>query len=565
MTTVDAPAQTVAEAYLHLLAARGVDYLFANAGTDFPPIIEALAQMPARGLKAPQAIAIAHEHVAVSMAHGAYLVTGRPQAVMLHVSVGTANAICALMNAAREHVPVLLTAGRTPLSEQGRAGSRSAPIHWAQEMFDQAGMLRELVKWDYELRDGGQVETVVDRALAVAMSEPRGPIYLSLPREVLAEPVPGLAFAQPARIVPNAAPGPDLDAVRDAAAMLAAAKNPLIIAGASGIDPSTVGRLSAFAERFAIPVVEYWSSYLALPTEHPMHLGFESVPHLRDADVVLLLDCDVPWIPAEVSLAPGARVIHLARDPLFSRYPVRGFPCDLGITAPSWASLPALHAALAELLPEAEVAERRGRVRAAHDAQRKAALAAADGTRMTMEWVSRCVSEAKRPDAIVFNEYPLRRAQMSFAEPCSYFDQCSAAGLGFGVAAALGAQLALPDREVIAATGDGSYQFANPLACMQTATALKLPVLTVICNNRAWGAVDRATRAMYPHGAAARGNNRVPLSAQEGQPAYEDVAKACGGHGERVEDPADLPAALQRALAVTRTERRHALLNVICE
>ena len=165
---------SVAEAYLHLLKSRGVDWLFANAGTDFAPIIEALTKGGEDGRAMPEAVAITHENVAVGMAHGYYQMTGRPQAVMFHVNVGTANALMGLINAARDNVPILFTSGRTPITEGGRIGSRDLPIHWGQEMFDQAGMLREVVKWDYELRYGEQVEAMVDRALATAMSEPKG-------------------------------------------------------------------------------------------------------------------------------------------------------------------------------------------------------------------------------------------------------------------------------------------------------------------------------------------------------------------------------------------------------
>src|SRR5256885_10536511 len=118
---------------------------------------------------------------------------------MVNVSSGSANALCGVFNAARENVPILFTAGRSPLTEEGLLGARDTYIHWAQEMFDQAGMLRELVKWDYELRNGAQLETVVDRALTVATSPPEGPVYLTLPREVLAAPLPGFSYDSPSR------------------------------------------------------------------------------------------------------------------------------------------------------------------------------------------------------------------------------------------------------------------------------------------------------------------------------------------------------------------------------
>ena len=198
---------SVAAAYLALLKARGVDYLFGNAGTDFAPLIEAYGQAAQRGTAVPRPILAAHENLAVSMAHGYAMVTRRIPAVMVHVSVGTANMACAAMNAARENIAILLTAGRTPITESGMPGSRDGYIHWAQEMYDQGAMIRELVKWDYELRNGEQLQTVVDRALAIAGSEPRGPVYLSLPREVLAAPA-AKARAGPIAAAAPAAPDP---------------------------------------------------------------------------------------------------------------------------------------------------------------------------------------------------------------------------------------------------------------------------------------------------------------------------------------------------------------------
>ena len=179
--------ETVAEAYLTLLAERGIEYFFANGGTDFAPLNEALAAIAAKGVSPRlKVVTVPHENVAVAMAHGYYLMTGRPQMVMFHVNVGTANGINALADAARDRVPVIFTAGRNPLTERGLKGSRDTGIHWAQEMFDQAGMVREIVKWDYELRLPDQVDAVLARAFEMAMASPRGPVYLTLPREILA-------------------------------------------------------------------------------------------------------------------------------------------------------------------------------------------------------------------------------------------------------------------------------------------------------------------------------------------------------------------------------------------
>ena len=142
---------TTAEAYLEILADRGIDVFLGNAGTDFASLVEAFARCEAEGGRAPRPLVIPHEFVAVSMAHGYYAAGGRPAAVMVHVNVGTGNASTAIITAARANVPVLMSAGRTPVTEEGQLGSRDLHIHWAQESFDQAAMLREYVKWDYEL------------------------------------------------------------------------------------------------------------------------------------------------------------------------------------------------------------------------------------------------------------------------------------------------------------------------------------------------------------------------------------------------------------------------------
>src|SRR5919205_3849667 len=209
--------ESVAEAYLALLANRGVEYLFANAGTDFAPIVEAYAKAAHTGVPVPKPLIATHENLAMSMAHGYAAASGRVPAVMVHVSVGTANALCGVFNAARENVPILFTAGRSPLTEEGLPGARDTYIHWAQEMFDQAGMLREMVKWDYELRDGVPLDTVLDRALTIATSPPQGPVYLSLPREVLAAKLPGFAYDSPARRVPASPPAADPATIEQAA------------------------------------------------------------------------------------------------------------------------------------------------------------------------------------------------------------------------------------------------------------------------------------------------------------------------------------------------------------
>ncbi len=569
MSTRIFPAAHAGETLLAVLADRGIEYLFGNSGTDFPSIIEAFANASLTGRSVPQPVTVPHENVAVAMAHGFYLATQRPQAVMVHVNVGTANAICGLINATRENIPLLLLAGRTPITEEpGRAGGRSVYIHWGQEMFDQAGMVRELVKWDYELRDPAQIEPAIDRALNLAMSEPRGPVYLTLPREILAGGAGDQALhAANFRSVP-AAPQPDPAAIRQAAEWLAAAERPLLITASYGRNPADMPALAALAEAAALPCVGYRPRHLFLPSAHPMHLGFEPGAHVGDADLIFVLDCDVPWVPRLHKLNPDARIVHIAADPLFARYPMRSFRSDLAIAGSSRAALEALARDFVALKDDARIARRHAAVaqkRAALDARNRAiAEAAAKAPAITPAAVLAALETVRRPSDMIVSEVVLPLGLLGFSEPGTYFGNSPAGGLGWGLGCALGLKLGAPGRRVICILGDGTYMFGNPTPAHFVAAAMGLPTLTVILNNRMWGAVRRATLSVYPDGAAAK-VNRAPLTYLEPAPAYEMIVAASGGYGERVERIVDLPGAFRRALHAVEAEKRAAVLNVITE
>lgn len=556
--------RTVAEAYLTALKSRGVDWIFGNAGTDFAPVIEALAAAGDDGSTMPRPVEIIHETVAVAMAHGYYLMTGRPQCVMVHVNVGTANALMGVMNAMRGSVPILFSSGRTPITEQGRLGSRNAPIHWGQEMFDQGGMLREFVKWDNELRAGEQVVELVDRALAISQAEPKGPIYLSLPREVLAESLPeGFTFDEEPSVTVPSAPHPDPAAIARAVELLAEAENPLIITSDGG--EALFGELGDLAERFAIPVVQFWRTSPAISTEHEMYAGESPRPLLAEADVVVVLDTMVPWMPGRMPLRDGATVIQVGPDPLFSDVPVRNFPADLVITSTSPAAVAALAAGLTEVghHDNPSTTARRESLVPKLAARRRSELATGDepgGTPMSPEFMSRTISDVIGPDAVVVNELGLATAPMRFTRHDSMFGPSVSAGLGWGGGAALGAKLADPDRLVVWTTGDGSYVFSNPAAVHHGAASLNLGLLTIVADNRVWNAVRRATIAVYPEGAAAA-SSTMPLSSLDPAPDYTKFVEAYGGYGEQVSDPADLRGALERAIEVTSSGRQ-ALLSV---
>ncbi len=561
--------ESTAEAYLELLAARGVEYFFGNAGTDFAPIIDAYAKREAQGQILPRPLTIPHEIPAVAMAHGYAMVTGRPQVVMVHVNVGTANGAGGIINAARANAPILFSAGRTPLTEGALPGARNRQIHWAQESFDQAGMLREYVKWDYELRMGAQLETVVDRALAVATSEPAGPVYLTLPREVLAERLQEIEYFDPPRLRADAERVPDPAAIEEAARALIAARNPIVIAKSGGRDPRAVAPLVTLAETLGLPVFEWHHSHVNFPQDHPLHAGYDPTPHLGDVDVVVVVESDAPWFPKLKAPRPEATIIQIGQDPLFSRYPIRGFAVDLGLGGAPRLTFAALTDAARRIGVDAHAgAERRARWEAEHRRLRQAWSAAGrkaqDDRPLDMLGLSRAIGERLDASTLVVNEYDLDPTQTCFRAPGTYFGAPASSGLGWGLGAALGAKLAAPEKTVICTVGDGSYIFGAPLAAHWVARAHNLPVLFVIFNNRAWNAVKRSVKAYAPEGWSVR-TGVMPLSELDPAPDYELVARACGGWGERVEDPAALPDMLDQALRVVRHEKRQALLNVVCK
>lgn len=557
----------IATNYLQALLDRGIDYVFANAGTDTAPIIEALVAAKKAGIKTPEFLTVPHENVAISMAHGYFLATGKPAAVMVHVTVGTANALCGLMNAARDQAPILLTAGRTPSTETGHIGSRNASIHWGQDSFDQGGIVREWVKWDYELRPGQAADEIVGRALDVAMSEPKGPVYLCMPREVLGDmtdttpppPRPRALGALPAT--------PSAEGIEQAAQWLANAEFPLVISSSTGRDPQSMHRLARIAEEFGIGVAlpgEPGARELNIPTTHPMFVGVHPSEAIAKADVIVAIDCEVPWWPSKVTPRADAKVIHIAPDPLFIRYPVRGFPVDLALAGSSSLALEMLEAALRKQ-GSAKVAQRQQTFRAISTARadRQKALAQTMAQRSPLHaaWVAHCVNQVVTKDTIIVNEMGVPLDFLALSEPRSYLSSSLAGGLGFGLGGALGAKLGAKAKNVLLIVGDGSYMFGCPTAAHHVARMYGLPTTTLVMNNARWNAVHRSTLGMYPQGLASK-EELMPLVSLGDSPEYQDIMKACGGYGEKVSDPSLLLAALQRCLEAN-ARGQSALLNLI--
>ena len=542
------------EAILRSLKSNGVDYLFINPGSDFAPVIETYAK--AGGEEIPEAVTAAHENVVVTMAHGYYLATGKMAAAAVHVNVGLANAAMGLLNAHADDVPIFMISGRNPLTEGQRMGSRHTPIQYGQEMFDQTSIVREAVKWDYELRYAENAADLVSRGSSVARMEPQGAVYLSLPREPLCEltDMPGT----PTQVAP-AAPYPNPDAIADLAAKLAAAKNPLIICSRGDAHGEVSAEIMAIAEENSIAVSEVFVTRNVLPTDWKNGVGGNIAAHIPDADVVLVVDAGVAWIESKASPAPDADVIHMGPDPLFTRIPVRGYKTTAAIPCNTVAGLKALRAAL----PGTPNAARQEEIEARHTSFRSRMTSKVEQGSQGLAnkpWIAKCVSDVLG-DGTVFAERggPLPLYNVKSAN--QWFGNTQAGGLGWGLPAALGYQLANRDKLTVCVVGDGSYMFANPIACHQVAAAQQLPLLTIVLNNGSWDAVRISTLDIYPDGEASKANH-VPMVPFMPTPSYGDIAGASGCYAETITEAQELPAALERALKVIREEKRQVLLDV---
>jgi acetolactate synthase-1/2/3 large subunit len=572
--TEDVAVTNGAEAFLEQVRASGhVRYIFGNLGTDHGPIIEAMAkQQGGSDGPGPQMLAVPHEQVAMSMAMGYFHVARKMQMVMVHTLPGTANALGGVMNACSANSPVMLVAGRTPATEGEEDGGRSRPIHWRQESFDQGAMVREWCKWDFENRANANLGTTVPRAFKIAMTEPRGPVYMVLPREWLVAPLETTKVNR-AAYAPPSNPQADEGELTRLAEALIAAENPLIVTKFVGRNPEAVPPLVALAEKLAVPVVCPRSpGYMNFPTDHDMFLGDAALKHAKDADVILFMDVDVPWPKVSRDLLRSdAQIFQLELDPNFTQIPVWGFPVDHAISGSSTTSLPVLNRIADRLLKDADgkaIEKRRKATAAKHKAmvdETAARVAKVRGEKpMHPLWVSHCVGALMDGNTVMVDETttsPLHEVTPMTTPGC-YIGNPPAGHLGYAMGAALGAKLAAPEKTVICAIGDGAYMFGIPTATHFVSRKYSAPVLFVVFNNQAWNATISTVREFYEDGVAASTHN-FPGCDLGPSPDFEMICQSCGGYAERVDDPADLPAALQRGLRAVREEGRQALINVV--
>ncbi len=564
--------QSAAALLLDALVERGVEYLFCNLGTDHAPLIEALADARAHGRVVPQLVLCPHENTAVHMAGGFAAATGRGQAVLVHVDAGTANVAMGLHNLARARIPVLVMAGRAPFSSHGELpGGRDTYVHFVQEPFDQAGLVRPYVKWEYTLQAPEVTREVIGRAHAVMHSDPMGPVYLMLPREVLAAScTPSvLPDLPPARHGAVKASGTGAQAIHLLARRLIAAHEPLLVTAYAGRNPAAVGLLDRLAHLTGLRVCEFNTVHLNIPRDSPCFAGYQPAPFVETTDLGILLDVDVPWIPKTTRPNPDAYWVQLDVDAIKRDMPMWGFPADLRIEGDAAQLLQQLMDAVETLAtPEFHdaVALRMQRLAQEHArrAQAVARLALDPGTpgQLNPHHVCAALGRALGPHDIVLNE-AIRNTlavfeQIPRSEPGTLVG-LPGGGLGFSGGMALGHKLAHPGRQVVHVVGDGSFHFCNPSSLLAVARQYALPIFTVVLDNSGWAAVKDATLRMYPGGAAQQAGD----FASHLNPGmdFAALAEAGGAHGERLVDPLDTEAAIARCFKALRAGRS-ALLHV---
>jgi acetolactate synthase I/II/III large subunit len=565
-----AGSYTTSAAFLEALAEAGVSYVFANLGSDHPGLIEAYAQAKAQGREGayPKLIICPHEIVALSAAHAYASVSGQPQAVVVHVDGGTQNLGGEVSNAMRGHVPVLIFAGASPYTLEGELpGSRNEWIHWIQDARDQRGILRGFVKYDNEIRTGRNVKQLVHRALQIARSDPAGPVYLVGPREVMEEPLEPYSV-DPAHYLPVEPAALTAETTAVIATALARARHPLIVTSYLGRHPDAVPVLVELAEMLAIGVLESAAACVNFPGDHPLHRGYqftttEQNPALAQADVILVVDSDVPWIPATSRPSPDAAIYVIDADPLKPTIPMWQIAARRFAAADSKVALKQIARLVRdENLAEAHVVETRRADMAAASRARRAELDALEQPEagvITPSYLTACVRDLLAgTDSLVLTEtitsYQVVAEHLRPSVPGSYLGS-GGGSLGWAGGGAVGAKLASSsERTVVSLVGDGSYLFGVPSSAQWVARRYHAPSLTVIYDNRGWAAPKFSTLRVHGQGAAAAAGD-VHVSFEPEADLAGIAAAAGGAYAATVDDPDELPQVLKDALAVVRGGR----------
>jgi acetolactate synthase I/II/III large subunit len=563
---------TASAAMLEALQEAGVSYIFANFGSDHPALIEAIAEARSLGRPIPAVITCPHEMVAMTCAHGYAQLTGRAQAVVVHVDCGTQSLGGAVHNAAKARIPVFVFAGLSPSTQEGEAtGSRNEFIQWIQDVPDQRGIVRQYMKYDNELRNAHNVKQIVHRSLQLARSDPKGPVYLVGAREVMEAETKSVAIDVDEW--PAIAPIPLAEAsVASLVDAVQRAARPLVVTSYVGRNPAAVTELARFCGRLGVGVLESVPSYVNYPHNDPLYQGnhwnhpFQNRA-LAEADFILVVDSDVPWIPTVSKPSDGAAIAIIDVDPLKQSTPlwcIKARQCYRADAATAFAQL---NARLDLSDVDEEAAERRRRHYTERHRQRQAELDSREAPRqdlITPEYLTACVRRQVGFEAIVLNEgitnYPAICDHMARERPGTMFAS-GGGSLGWSGGAAIGMKLAAPGKTFVALTGDGSYMFSAPSAVHWMARRYRTPFLQIIYNNRGWNAPKFSALAIHPNGFASRAKD-LDLSFDP-PPDYSGIAAAAGGAYARVvKHPQDVEAAVAEGLRIVLEEQRCAVLDM---
>ena len=534
----------VAAVLMQILRNAGVRYFFGNPGTTELTFLDAL---PDSGLEYVVGL---QEATVVSAADGFAQASGTAGIVNVHVAPGVANGLSALHNAARAKSPVVMTAGQQD--------SRFL-VHDPILSGDLVQMTEQFTKWSYEIRTADEAPAVLRRALRIALSPPTGPVFLSLPMELMTGAVEDAADA-PGPI--TTASRPDPDAIARAAAVLRSARAPLLIAGDGVARGQAVREVVALADLIGARVHgEPIYRRQSFPGTHPLWRGglYPSPTAVRkvvdESDAVLIVGADVfTWFlygPGE-PFPRATPVIQLDDDP---RQIGRSYQVTLGIAADCRAGLTALRDAIAAGM--SDVDRRAARERTAtlgavrrEQVTRGRAAAQAESSRepISIAYLMSTLGTLMPADAIVVDEsassLSLVLRHLPFAAPDSFFGSKTGT-LGWAMGAAVGVQLARPGRKVVATIGDGSVMY-SPQA-LWTAARYRLPITYVVPNNASYAILKAGMLGM---GLPSAKQGRYPgMDLVDPEIDYVGLARSLGVRADRVEKPRDLPDVLSAALA----------------
>lgn len=556
---------TTATAFLEALVEQGITHAFVNLGSDHPGLVEAIAEARANGRPVPTIVTCPNEMVALTIAHGHTQISGKPQAVIIHVECGTQALAGAVHNSAKARIPVLIFAGSSPFTQEGELlGSRNEFIQWIQDVHDQRGLVRGYMRYDNEIRTGANVKQLVHRAMQFAKSDPKGPVYLMAPREVLEAPCEPVNIDME-RWQPVTPPALGAQDARFLAERLVKARRPLIVTSYLGRVPAAVDALAALCAQVGAGVVESVPSYVNLPHDSSFYLGNywnnpEQNPDLAAADLVLVVDSDVPWIPIKNTPSDTAEIYHIDIDPLKEQMPLWYIEPHRSYRADAAQALQAIREAVAALACDADALAEKTAHYTARSAARRAQVAALEAPNggLTTARLMAALREQFDEQTIVMNE-GITNYQPVFDHlaPTRAGSMFASGGgsLGWNGGAAIGAKLANPDATVVAVSGDGCYMFTVPSSVHWIARRYETPFLQVVLNNDGWNAPRHSALAVHPDGHASRAND-LDLSFTPA-PDYGAIAAASGGAASFVVDrDSDLAAVLGEAFAVLKSERR---------